>query len=153
TVADHGDSPSRRYRMALAALEVGRPELADEYIARATAAGDASPSLLVLAGRAALVVGDADAALVRASAVLEVVHAVVDDRLAAVELQGRAFDFLGRRDDAIAAWSRQADDAQRNGRTQAHLRAVVLLGKVEIFAGQEPARLYEAVELARASGA
>jgi DNA-binding NarL/FixJ family response regulator len=153
TVADHGDSPSRRYRMALAALEVGRPELADEYIARAATAGDASPSLRVLAGRAAIVVGDADAALAHAVAVLGDPNADVDDRLAAVELQGRAFDFLGRRDEAIAAWSRQADDARRNGRTQAYLRAVVLLGKLEIFAGEEPVRLYEAVELAHAAGA
>ena len=54
---------------------------------------------------------------------------------------------------ADAAWTQQADEAAAAGHTQAQLRAVVQLGKVELFAGRPPARLYEAVELARAAGA
>jgi DNA-binding NarL/FixJ family response regulator len=155
TIERHGDAPARRERMALSALEAGRPDLALEILARARAAGDASPSLDIAAGRAVLVQGDGDTALADAARAFDAATAAadLDARLHAIELRGRALDFLGRRDEAEDAWSRQADEAVAAGRTQAQLRAVVQLGKVELFAGRPPKRLYEAVELAREAGA
>ena len=76
-----------------------------------------------------------------------------DLKLSALDLEGRAHDFLGDRDAARATWERQAREALAAGRTQAQLRAVVQLGKIELFAGQPPNRLYEAVDLAREAGA
>src|SRR5207244_2558149 len=63
TVAEHGDTPERRRRRATCALDAGRPELADPIIAVALDDGDDSPELVLTAGRAALVRGDAERAL------------------------------------------------------------------------------------------
>ncbi len=155
TVAQHGETSSRRHRMATSALEAGRPELASPIIDRAIDAGDASPFIHIAAGRAALVRGEATRALECAGRVLDgpATDGELDARLSALDLQGRAFDYLGRRAAAEAAWIQQAEEAVAAGRTQAQLRAVVQLGKIEVFAGRPPARLYEAVELARAAGA
>ena len=155
TSSQHGETPARRHRMATSAIEGSQPELAGPIIARSLAAGDAAPSIHIAAGRAAMVSGDASRALQDARSVLEAPQANgdLDARLSALELQGRAFDFLGQRADAEAAWTRQADEAASAGRTQAQLRAVVQLGKVELFAGRPPVRLREAVELARVAGA
>jgi DNA-binding NarL/FixJ family response regulator len=157
TVAERGEEPARSQRMAMSALEAGRPDVAEPIIARAIAAGDESPFIHIAAGRAALVAGDAERAVASARAVLEGTTSAgdenVDARLSALELQGRAFDFLGQRSAAEAAWTQQAHEALAAGRTQAQLRAVVLLGKVELFAGRPPVRLYEAVDLARRAGA
>ena len=160
TDARHGETPARRHRMATCALESGRPEVASPIIARALAAGDASPFIHIAAGRAAIVAGDADHALEYAQLAIDassgprdVTDDDLDARLGALELQGRALDFLGDRAGAEAAWTRQAEEALAGGRTQAQLRAVVQLGKVELFAGRPIARLYEAVDLARAAGA
>jgi DNA-binding CsgD family transcriptional regulator/tetratricopeptide (TPR) repeat protein len=152
TVAAHGDTAERRLRRATTALDLGRPDDADRIIAAALAAGADSPALSLTAGRAALVRGDADAALARAEGVLAS-DADLEDRLAALELAGGAYVYLGDRDSARASWTKQAADAARAGRTQAQLRAVVRLGKVELFAGEPPQRLYEAVELASSMGA
>ena len=152
TVAEHGDTPERRLRRASCALDAGRPEVAEAIIAVALAEGDDSPPLILTAGRLALVRGDAVEALGCAHRVLESPHAGIDDRLAALDLEGRAFDFTGDREAARGSWSRQARDALAAGRTQAQLRAVVQLGKVELFAGEPPQRLREAVELARGAG-
>jgi DNA-binding CsgD family transcriptional regulator/tetratricopeptide (TPR) repeat protein len=155
TIAEHGETPERRLRMATSALEAGRPEDADPIIARAIGAGDASALLVLTAGRAALVHGDATHALECANEVLSAAPDAndLDARLNALELQGRALDFLGDRDGAEAAWTRQAEEAATAGRTQAQLRAVVLLGKLELFSGRPPQQLYTAVELAREAGA
>jgi DNA-binding CsgD family transcriptional regulator len=155
TTADAGDALERQHRMALCALEAGRPEVASDVIARARAAGDDSAVALVIAGRVALVRGDgataarcADEALAASSPTAD-----IDGQLAARELQGRARDFLGDRVGAEAAWEQQAADAAAAGRTAAQLRALVQLGKVELFDGRPPARSREAVEVARAAGA
>ncbi len=155
TVAEHGETPERRLRMATSALEAGRSEEAGAIIARALAAGDESPLLDLTAGRAAVVGGDAKHALDCAQRVLGAGSDTtdLDARLNALELQGRALDFLGDRAGAQAAWTQQADEAQAAGRTQAQLRAVVQLGKVELFAGERPNQLHVAVELARDAGA
>jgi DNA-binding CsgD family transcriptional regulator/tetratricopeptide (TPR) repeat protein len=155
TVAHEGETPERRIRMAMSALEAGRSDRAGAIIERALAAGDDSRSLEIAAGRVALVNGDGEAARAYAERVFDVAtrERDVGARLSALELKGRAHDFLGDRDAAVAAWTQQADEAAARGHTQAQLRAVVQLGKVELFAGRPPARLYEAVELARAAGA
>ena len=153
TTAEHGALPSREERMASCAVEAGRPELAEEIVDRARTAGDLSPPMRIIAGRAALVRGDARAALHAARQVGGDAGTDEDLRLAALDLEGRAHDFLGDREAACAAWERQAREAAAAGRTQAQLRAVVQLGKIELFSGQPPNRLYEAVELARDTGA
>lgn len=152
TVAEHGDAPERRLRRATCALDAGQPEVAAVILARALEHGDDAPELVLGAGRVALVRGEAHEALDCAHRVLGSRSADIDARLGALELEGRAFDFLGDRTAARASWSRQAKHAATAGRTQARLRAVVQLGKVELFAGERPQRLYEAVELARAAG-
>jgi DNA-binding CsgD family transcriptional regulator/tetratricopeptide (TPR) repeat protein len=155
TVADHGETSPRQHRMATSAIEAGQPELARPIIARAMEAGDTSAALRIAAGRAAVVTGEANDALAYAQLVLDETadNGDLDARLSALELQGRAFDYLGDRRAAEEAWSRQAAEALSAGRTQAQLRALVQLGKVELFAGRQPARLHEAVEVARSAGA
>jgi DNA-binding CsgD family transcriptional regulator/tetratricopeptide (TPR) repeat protein/RecA/RadA recombinase len=153
TSAEYGETPVMRHRMALAALEAGLPELATELIDRAAAAGDTGWSLDLAAGRAALIVGDADLALRRAGAVLDDAAADIDALLVALDLQARASDYLGDRETAKRAWLRQAELAAAHRRTQSHVRAVVQLGKIELFEGGPGPRLREAVELARAAGA
>ena len=154
TGKEHGETPARRHRMATAALEAGRPELAGPIIARALEAGDESPFIRIADGRAALVGGDAEHAVECARRVLEDEAAGdIDARLSALDLQARAFDYLGDRAAAEAAWAQQAEEALKAGRTQAQLRAVVQLGKLEIYAGRPGSRLREAVALARDAGA
>ena len=150
---DPASGRARRLRMVGCALEAGRPELARDLLATAAAAGDSSPLLDLASGRVALLTGDAAAAVAGADAVLAGAGPGSGHRLAALELRGRALDWLGDRGGAIEAWSAQAAEAAAAGRTQDRLRAVVQLGKVELFAGQAPVRLLEAVEIAREAGA
>jgi DNA-binding CsgD family transcriptional regulator len=152
TVGAHGDSPERRLRRATCGLDAGRPEVAEAVLTLAREEGDESAALDLVAGRAALVRGAAGEALECACRVLDSPTAEIDERLAALDLEGRAHDFLDDRDGARASWIRQAREAEAAGRTQAQLRAVVQLGKVELFAGEPPQRLVEAVELAREAG-
>ena len=153
TTTDRGPLASREERMAACAVEAGRPELAEEIIARAGEAGTLSAQMRITAGRAALVRGDAVTALAVARHVSADAADDLDLRLAALDLEGRAHDFLGDRDAACAAWERAAREAAASGRTRAQLRAVVQLGKVELFAGRPPNRLHEAVRLAQDAGA
>ncbi len=153
TTAEHGPSPSRDGRMAECAVELGRPEVAEQILAAASEAGALTQAMRITSGRAALVRGDAKRALDIARTVYADAASDQDLKLSALDLEGRAHDFLGDRDEAKAAWERQAREALAAGRTQAQLRAVVQLGKVELFAGEPPNRLYEAVELAREAGA
>jgi DNA-binding CsgD family transcriptional regulator/tetratricopeptide (TPR) repeat protein len=155
TVAEHGDTPERQLRMASTALEAGRPEDADPIITRALEGGDSSPLMMLTAGRAALVRGDGTRALEYAVQVRDgsVPPGDLDTRLSALDLEGRARDFLGDRTGAETAWTQQAAEAAAAGRTQAQLRAAIQLGKVELFAGRPPQQLYVAVTLAREAGA
>jgi DNA-binding NarL/FixJ family response regulator len=150
-----GESIDRLHRMAQCALDSADPARAKRAVDRALALGDGSVHVNILAGRVALSDGDADEALHRAE------RALADDqresdahvRCAALDLQARALDFLGRRSEARATWEQQADEARRANMTDARMRAVVQLGKLEVFEGAEPNRLYEAVDLARRAGA
>jgi DNA-binding CsgD family transcriptional regulator/tetratricopeptide (TPR) repeat protein len=153
TTAEHGASPSREGRMAECAVELGRPEVAEKILAAASDAGPLTLGMRITSGRAALVRGDAKRALDIARTVYGDPTSDEDLKLASLDLEGRAHDFLGDREEAKAAWERQAREALATGRTQAQLRAVVQLGKVELFAGEPPNRLHEAVALAREVGA
>ncbi len=135
--------------MASAALEAGHPDRARAALARAD---DTLPFSRLLAGRVALVGGDAAIARAEADAVLAQ-PADVDTRLAALDIRARALDFLDERAAAREAWSAQAAQAAQAGRTQARLRALFQLGKQEFFAGGRPALLREAVSVAAAAGA
>lgn len=149
TVGKIGDSAERRQRMASAALEAGYPERASTFLARGD---DGLPLSRLLAGRVALVRGDAASALAETDAVLSQ-QTGTDTRLAALDIRARALDYLDERTAAREAWSVQADAAAAAGRTQVRLRALFQLGKQEFFAGGRPARLREAAEVAAAAGA
>jgi hypothetical protein len=163
TVAGIGDSADRRQRMAAAALEAGYPERAAACLARGD---DGLPLSRVLAGRIALVRGDAVTALAEADAVLAedgtvlagdgavlAQRAGTGTRLAALDIRARALDYLDQRAAAREAWSAQVEEATAAGRTQDRLRALFQLGKQEFFAGGGPGRLREATEVAAAAGA
>ena len=150
--AEHGDPVDRQVRRAMCAIEAGQPERAELVLGDAPGAGDAVPALMLASGRVAIMRGEARQALVcsrHAKASLEV---SVEERLAALELEGRAHGFLGDRTAASEAWTRQASEAAAAGRTQAELRAVVHLARIELLTGQPPERLREAVILAEAAG-
>jgi DNA-binding CsgD family transcriptional regulator len=149
--------------MAAAALEAGYPERAAACLARGD---DGLPLSRVLAGRIALVRGDAVTALAEADAVLAedgtvlagdgavlAQRAGTGTRLAALDIRARALDYLDQRAAAREAWSAQVEEATAAGRTQDRLRALFQLGKQEFFAGGRPARLREAAEVAAAAGA
>jgi ATP/maltotriose-dependent transcriptional regulator MalT len=150
-----GEGVERLHRMAECALDAADPDRAARAVDRAFALGDESAHINVLAGRVALSHGDADEALDRAEAALADDTKAPDAyvRCAALDLQARALDYAGRRSEARAVWEQQADEALRANLTDARMRAVVQLGKLEVFEGTEPDRLYEAVDLARRAGA
>ena len=149
SVAESGETAERLHRMLSAALEAGYADRARALLARTT---DDLPLTRVLAGRVALVSGDAPTALAEADRVLAG-KADLDTRLAALDIRARALDFLGDRMAAAQAWAAQANQATAGGRTQAELRAVFQLGKQEFFDGRGLDRLREAVDLARRAGA
>jgi DNA-binding NarL/FixJ family response regulator len=150
---EYGEDEVRRRRMASCAIEAARPEVARELVARAITMGDTSPQIHVVAGRVAMAAGRADEALAAAELALASAGDDAAARGAALDLQARAYDFAGRRDDARATWNRQAEEAAAAGLTDLRVRAVVQLGKLEVFEGAPPQRLYEAVDVAREAGA
>jgi DNA-binding CsgD family transcriptional regulator/tetratricopeptide (TPR) repeat protein len=152
---ENGETRERRRRMAACAVEAAQPEIAAALVTRAIETGDESPHVYVIAGRLALAAGRGEEGLASAERALAAAEEADDTeaRCAALDIQGRALDYVGRRADARLAWTRQAEDAAAAGLTEAQMRAVVLLAKLEVFDGVEPDRLYEAVDLARAAGA
>jgi DNA-binding CsgD family transcriptional regulator/tetratricopeptide (TPR) repeat protein len=149
TTTESGPTDPRRQRMASAALEAGYPDRARAIL---DGADLTVPLTRALVGRVALVEGAAETALSHAEIVLRQ-PVDLDTRLAALDLQGRALDYLGKRAAAKAAWSTQAVEAAAGRRTQVELRAVFQLGKLEFFSGSPPVQLWKAVELARDAGA
>ena len=113
TVVEYGENPN-----AAIAWPSRRSRPADRgWLARssprAIASGDASAFIHIAAGRATLVEGEGLAALECAQRGLDgaAIEADLDARLAALELQGHALDYLGSRDEAEAAWTQQATEA------------------------------------------
>ena len=154
TDREHGEQIERRHRMASCAMDAALPELAEALIARAIEAGDESPQVHVIAGRLAIAAGRRRrrAGIGRAGTA-QLRRDDIEARCAALDVQARALDYAGRRAEARRVWIRQAEEAAAAGLTEARLRAVVQLGKLEVFEGTPPDRLYEAVDLARAAGA
>jgi DNA-binding NarL/FixJ family response regulator len=74
-------------------------------------------------------------------------------RLTALDIKGRALDFLDDRAAAKDAWTHQAEEAAAAGRSEAQLRALLQLGKQEFFTGKPPVKIREAAELAAGAGA
>ena len=109
--------------MAACAVELGRPEVAEDILAAASDAGTLTPAMRITAGRAALVRGDATRALGIARAISADTASDHDLKLSALDLEGRAHDFLGDRDAARATWERQAARRLPRG---AHKRSSVL---------------------------
>ena len=142
--------------MATSAMESAQPDLAGLVIARTLAGLATSPrGCIVIAGRLAIAAGRADEALTSAELTLAAATAAATLDRAAPRSTFRPtrLDYAGRRDEARRVWTRQAEEAAAAGLTQAQMRAVVQLGKLEVFEGTEPDRLYEAVDVARAAGA
>jgi DNA-binding CsgD family transcriptional regulator/tetratricopeptide (TPR) repeat protein len=152
---EHGETPVRRRRMARCALDARLLDIARGVADRATQEGDDSPLVTVLIGRLSLSDGDVITALACAERALAAASQSEDAgaTCAAIDLQARAFDGAGRRDEAEAAYRRQAEVAASAGLTDERLHALVSLGELELLDGQPPEGLQAARELARASGA
>ncbi len=154
TVTRRGQSTDRWMRMARCALDSRLIHLARSLTNEAAGFGEPSPFFAVTVGRLELFDGDAGSALTRADRVLASSAGLDPSVLCgALDLRGRALDFLGRRAEAAAAWSRQADVAETAGLTSERLRGLVSLAELELFEGQPPRRMFDAVDLARDSGA
>ncbi len=155
--ADHkyGEETARRRRMATCAMDAAQPALAERLVARAIEEADDSPEVFVIAGRLAIAGGRAGEALELAERALEGAPRATDAgaRCNALDVQARALDYAGRREEARGVWIAEAEEAAAAGFTELQLRAVVQLGKLEVFEGSRPVRLFEAVDLARAAGA
>ncbi|MDX6414617.1 MAG: hypothetical protein QOH23_2027, partial [Gaiellaceae bacterium] len=154
TTARSGHSPERWMRMARCALD-GRlldiaRKLADD--AKDVQHGE-SPFFTVTVGRLAFAAGDNATALGCAARVLESAGVDAVSTCAALDLQGRVLHLAGRSDDAAAAWSRQQQVAGQAGLTAERIRGLVSMAELELFQGQPPHRMIEAVEAARAAGA
>jgi DNA-binding CsgD family transcriptional regulator len=149
TLAAVGGTDDRWHRMAAAALEAGYVDRGGAFLAQCD---PTCPLTRLLAGRIALVRGEGTSALQAAEAVLAT-PVDTGTRLTALDISGRALDFLDDRSAAKEAWTRQADEAAAAGRSEAELRALLQLGKQEFFTGKPPVRIREAVELAARSGA
>jgi DNA-binding NarL/FixJ family response regulator len=149
------DTRVRLRRMATCAMEAGRLDLAAALVERAVEHGDRSPSIDVVAGRIALMGGDAESALTSAERALAAATAESDPAAAcaALDLKGRALDVAGRRPDAAEAFARQADVAAAAGLSAEQLHALVSLGGFEVLEGRPPERMLEARDLSRAAGA
>lgn len=149
SVREFGETSQRRLRMALSALEAGNVDLARHALGQTTSR---EPAERVLAACVALVSWNASEALEQVESVLTG-ELDTDTRLSALDMSARALDFLGDRVGAEQTWTLQASEAAAHGRTQSELRAIFQLGKLDFFDGRPPARLWQAVELARQAGA
>ena len=155
TVAEHGDTPERRLRRATCALDAGRPEIGEIRSSRSRSPrATTSPALVLTAGRAALVRGDAARGARRASSACSR-RLGRRHRCAAGGTRSRG----SRATTTSATATRRAPRGRgrhatrpRRAAPRPSCGAVVQLGKVELFAGEPPQRLHEAVELARAAG-
>jgi DNA-binding CsgD family transcriptional regulator/tetratricopeptide (TPR) repeat protein len=112
-----------------------------------------APFFDVTVGRLACAAGDTATALESAHRALELAGGDAAVACAALDLEARALDLAGRRGEAAAAWERQQRVAADAGLTAERIRGLVSLAELELFEGQRPQRMYEAVDVARAAGA
>jgi DNA-binding CsgD family transcriptional regulator/tetratricopeptide (TPR) repeat protein len=147
-------SEDRWIRMARSALDARLHDVVQELAGEAKELGrDRSPFFDVTVGRLACATGDTATALECAGRALAAAEADASIACAALDLQARTLDLLGRRDDAAAAWTRQQDLANAAGLIAEQMRGLVCLAELELFQGQPPKRMYEAVDVARQAGA
>jgi DNA-binding NarL/FixJ family response regulator len=152
TTARSGLTPGRWARMASCALDDRQLDVARRLSEAATELA-ASPFVHVTAGRLAFAIGDTTTALACAARALDAAAEDAVSACAALDLQGRALDLVGRRDDAAAAWGRQQEVAAHAGLTAERIRGLVSLAELELMNGDRPQRMHEAVEVAREAGA
>jgi DNA-binding CsgD family transcriptional regulator/tetratricopeptide (TPR) repeat protein len=154
TTARSGYSPDRWMRMARCALDGRLLDVVRELAHDATDVERGhSPFFDVTVGRLAVAIGDTTTALECARRAIDAAGDDAVSACAAFDLKARALDLTGRRDDAAAAWGRQQEVAAEAGLTAERIRGLVSLAELELFQGQPPRRMYEAVEVARAAGA
>src|SRR5205823_6958636 len=140
----------RWLRMARSALDGRLLDTARDLAEAVPADGATSAYVDVTLGRLELAGGDAAAALARADAAIERARHAGDpaSECGGHDLRARALDFLGRRDDAVEAWTRQEAVAAAAGLVGERMRAVVSIAEMELFLAEAPVRMYEAVQLA-----
>ncbi len=155
TTKRHGQTRERWLRMALSALDARRIDVARALVNDPGIELAGVPSHQLILGRIALLDGRGEAALELAGKVIGVADAAARplERSAALDLEARALDYLGRREEAAVAYERNAELAARAGLTQSRLRALVWLAELELIVGRPPARLHEACDAAAAAGA
>lgn len=154
TVARSGHSPERWMRMARCALDGRLLEVARQLASAAAGLEGWSSSFYdVTVGRLALAIGDTTHALECAQRAIATAGDDAASACAAFDLEARALDFDGRRDDAAVAWGHQQELAARAGLTAERIRGLVSMAELELFAGAPPQRMREAVAVAGAAGA
>jgi len=152
TAGRSGLTAERWMRMASCALDDRQLDVVREL---AEDAGELaqSPFADVTVGRLAFATGDTATALTCARRALDAADGDAVTACAALDLQGRALDLVGRRDEAAAAWEQQQETAARAGLTAERIRGLMSLAELELMNGDRPQRMYEAVEVAREAGA
>jgi DNA-binding NarL/FixJ family response regulator len=140
--------------MMTCAIDLGRPADAAALLATAAEADD-SAAFHAIAGRLALILGNADAAFDAAKRAFDAAARDndVEGECAALGLRGRAFDFSNRREEAARAYEDQAEKAAAAGLTAERLRALLNLGSLEVLGGLPPRRIDDAIAFAREHGA
>lgn len=140
-------TPVRWRRMVRCALDA---RLHDDVRRLLEAPPDQSPFFHVAVGRLALAEGDAETAF---DCARRVRSADARTTCAALDLEARALDFVGRRDEAAAAYLSLADTAAAAGLADERVRALVSLAEFELFDGTPVRRMFEARDVARDVGA
>ncbi|HEU5003328.1 MAG TPA: AAA family ATPase [Actinomycetota bacterium] len=143
----------RWVRMTRCALDARMPDLVRSLLSAGDLEGIPPAFREFAIGRLALVEGDTSRAIECARRAFA---AAGDDALtasAALDLEARALDLAGQRAEAAEAWARQQAVAARAGLAAERIRGLVSLSELELFSGQAPVRMLEAVEVARSAGA
>jgi len=153
TVARRGQTRERWLRMVRCALDGRHFDLARSLASVGHERWGALPYADVAVGRVALLDGDGERALEHARNAAQAADADAVTRCGALDLMGRALDFIGRRDEAADAWAKQAAVAENAGLVAERLRALMSLAELELFTAQPPVRMREAVQVAHDAGA
>ena len=155
SVATSLPTSQRLLRMARSAILLGRLEEAEGYLAQAREHG--ADAGLLASSRALLSLwrGDFEQAVQAGRTAVAIGEDIQDPSLvcSGLDIVGRASDELGRRGDAVEAFSRWAEVAERAGLPASHAQALMELGNVEFMTTYIPDRLRETRALAREAGA
>ena len=148
------DAP-RLATLARAAAFSNRLELAVELMRSGRAAGAPSAPLKALSALINLWRGDLDGACSEAGAAADDARAKDDPatECQALDVLGRAFDALGRREDAAAAFRRWSEAATTSGLTMSVVQAQMELGNLDFMSGRDDTGLRSARRIAAEAGA